>query len=123
MVDSSQNRVPDVLDPNCPSRHIMEIIGNKWSIYIIMHLSKRPLRNSELLDKIQNVSQKVLTQALRRLEAQDIVIRTVYPEVPSKVEYKLSETGLSLLPIIHMLGQWAEDHYARQLKMQRDNTA
>ena len=86
--------------PDCPVATTVQLIGNKWKLLIIRNLLGRPWRFNELLRSIPGISQKVLTDNLRALEADGIIIRTVYPEVPPHVEYAMSELGLSLKGII-----------------------
>ncbi len=100
----------DILNPQCPSRQALEILANKWVMFIIMHLAKGTLRNGQLKRSVGDVSQKVLTETLRRLEDSGIVQRTVYAEVPPKVEYSLTELGHTLVEPIMVLGKWSEEH-------------
>ncbi len=87
----------------------LKILEGRWKLVIILHLFHRPvLRFSELERAIPDVSQKMLTQQLRQLESDEIVQRTVYPEVPPKVEYTLTELGRALCPALDALIQWAE---------------
>ena len=92
--------------PNCPVATTVQLIGNKWKLLIIRDLMTRPWRFNEMLRSIPGISQKVLTDNLRRLEKDGIVIRTVFPEVPPRVEYALSELGNSMRPIIDAMQAW-----------------
>lgn len=92
----------------CPVRDILDRFGDKWSILVLLELSQNEvMRFSVLSKKIPDVSQKMLTVTLRTLEADRLVRRTVYPEVPPKVEYELTEVGKSLIPHINGLVDWA----------------
>lgn len=95
----------------CPIRNIISRFGNKWSLLIILILSENEkLRFNQLGKLIPDISTKVLSSTLKTLEADNLVKRTVYPEVPPRVEYNLTETGISLVPIINQLTQWALDN-------------
>lgn len=95
----------------CPIRDILSKIGDKWSVLILLALQQNEVvRFSELSRHIPDVSQKMLTVTLRSLESMGLVIRTVYPEVPPKVEYRLTDLGRSLLPHINSLVEWALEH-------------
>ena len=98
-----------------PLEAAVDVIDGKWKIYILWHLQEGPKRNSELLKQIPGVSQKMLTQKLRELEKEKIIVRTVYPEIPPRVEYTLTRFGQKLKPIMMMLEQWGED-YLGELK-------
>lgn len=87
----------------------VDAIDGKWKVFILWHLQNGPMRNSELLKAIPGISQKMLTQKLRDLEKQKIVERTVYPEIPPRVEYSMTRAGQKLKPILMMLEQWGED--------------
>lgn len=90
----------------CPVATCVNLIGNKWKLLILRNLLVGPSRFMELKKGIIGISQKVLTDNLRAMEEDGIVIRTVYPEIPPKVEYKLSELGETLRPIIKDMEKW-----------------
>jgi len=96
--------------PECPVATTVQIIGSKWKLLILRNLLVRPWRFNELKRSLEGISQKVLTDALRTLEADGIVIRTVYPEVPPRVEYALTELGESLRPILKTMERWGMDY-------------
>ena len=96
--------------PECPVATTVQIIGSKWKLLILRNLLARPWRFNELKRSLGGVSQKVLTDALRTLEADGIVIRTVYPEVPPRVEYALTELGETLRPILKTMERWGIDY-------------
>ena len=92
--------------PACPVATTVALIGSKWKLLILRNLLTRPWRFNELKKNLNGISQKVLTDSLRSLEEDGIIIRTVYPEVPPRVEYSLSELGDSMRPIISAMEQW-----------------
>ncbi|MET3130973.1 DNA-binding HxlR family transcriptional regulator [Oxalobacteraceae bacterium GrIS 1.11] len=92
----------------CPLVQALNLIGGKWKPIVLHMLSERTLRFGELKSQIPPVSQKVLTSQLRELEADDMIVRTVYAEVPPKVEYKLSVRGASLVPLLNALYAWGQ---------------
>lgn len=95
----------------CPAHGVLAKLLNKWTGLVVRCLSmESPLRHSELKRAIGGISQKMLTQTLRELEADGLVEREVYPVVPPKVEYRLTELGRSLVGPLVALGTWVEDH-------------
>ena len=92
--------------PTCPVATTVQLIGNKWKLLIMRNLLVRPWRFNELHRSIEGISQKVLTDNLRAMETDGIIIRKAYPEVPPRVEYSLSELGESMRPIIESLETW-----------------
>lgn len=92
--------------PACPVATTVQLIGSKWKLLILRNLLVRPWRFNELKKSLEGISQKVLTDSLRSMEADGIITRTVYPEVPPRVEYALSELGKSMRPIIGAMEQW-----------------
>ena len=96
--------------PECPVATTVQLIGNKWKLLIIRNLLASPQRFTEIKKTIPWISQKVLTDNLRALEADGLVERTVYAEVPPRVVYSLSELGDSLRPIINAMQAWGIDY-------------
>ena len=96
--------------PTCPVATTVQIIGSKWKLLIMRNLLARPWRFNELKKDLSGISQKVLTDSLRSMEADGIVTRTVYAEVPPRVEYALSPLGESMRPIIMAMRQWGLDY-------------
>ena len=92
--------------PACPVATTVRLIGSKWKLLIIRNLLQRPWRFNELKKNLEGISQKVLTDSLRSMEADGIVTRTVYPEVPPRVEYALSELGESMRPVMDAMEKW-----------------
>ncbi len=96
--------------PACPVATTVQLIGSKWKLLIIRNLRSRPWRFNELRKDLEGISQKVLTDSLREMEADGIITRTVYPEVPPRVEYALSPLGETLGPILDAMAQWGNDY-------------
>lgn len=96
--------------PECPVATTVQLIGSKWKLLILRNLMDRPWRFSELKKSLEGVSQKVLTDSLRSLENDGIITRTVYPEVPPRVEYALSDIGESMRPILTSMKEWGENY-------------
>lgn len=92
--------------PGCPVEATLALIGGKWKGVVLWHLLQGTLRFNEIRRRLPNVTQRMLTNQLRELETDGFIIRTVYPEVPPKVEYSLSERGQSLEPVILALRAW-----------------
>lgn len=102
--------------PECPVATTVSIIGSKWKLLIIRNLLDRPWRFNELKNNLDGISQKVLTDSLRTMEEDGIITRTVYPEVPPRVEYALSELGESMRPILDAMKQWGTEYKKEALK-------
>ena len=96
--------------PQCPVETTLGLIGNKWKVLIIRDLLTGKKRFGELKKSIGNISQKVLTSNLRDMEQAGLITRTVYPEVPPRVEYELTETGLSLNPVLNSMVTWGTEY-------------
>lgn len=95
----------------CPIRNVVARFGNKWALLLIVILHEEGCcRFSQLKKMLPDISPKMLAQTLHTLEADGLINRTVYPEMPIRVEYELTETGRSLVPIIQELTQWAQAH-------------
>lgn len=94
--------------PECPVATTVALIGSKWKLLILQDLFQRPWRFNELRRDLDGISQKVLTESLRSLEADGLIVRTVYPEVPARVEYALSPLGQQMRPIIVAMEEWGK---------------
>lgn len=101
--------------PACPVETTLTLIGDKWKVLILRDLLPGTKRFGELKKTIGNVSQKVLTAQLRQMEDSGLLIRTVYPEVPPRVEYTLTELGYSLKPILDAMQSWGEEYKAKNM--------
>lgn len=103
---------PEVFLANCPVQRVLETIADKWSVIVIYALSKKEIRRySELQRMIGGISQKMLTQTLRKLERDGLVERQVYPVVPPRVEYSLTPLGQTLTESLKVICQWAQLHW------------
>ena len=96
--------------PACPVATTVALIGSKWKLLIMRNLLARPWRFNELKKDLEGISQKVLTDSLHSMEADGIITRTVYPEVPPRVEYALSELGESMRPIMDAMEIWGTEY-------------
>ena len=99
---------------NCPVAATLELIGGKYKALILWHLSEKKLRFSELRKAVQNATPKMLTQQLRELETCHLIHREVYPVIPPKVEYSLTESGRSLLPILVAMRDWGAEYLRKK---------
>ncbi|WP_409276167.1 winged helix-turn-helix transcriptional regulator [Neobacillus sp. SCS-31] len=100
----------------CPLETIIHVLGGKWKPMILWQLIQSKKRFSDLEKLIPDVSQKMLSQHLRDLEQEGIIARTVYPTVPPKVEYSLTEYGKTLIPVAESMCAWGEKHNNRKYK-------
>ena len=96
--------------PECVAGEVLNRIGDKWTVYAIAYLGRGTRRFSELQRSIEGISQRMLTVTLRALERDGLVTRTVYPQIPPRVEYTLTPLGYSLLDVVGELVQWSEAH-------------
>ena len=108
-IDMNKDFIKDPFFPECPIRNVLARIGGKWTLAVIYTLggSETPLRFKDIERANPDCSQKMLTQTLRGLEADGLICRTVYPEMPPRVEYALTERGRSFLPVMRQLLDWA----------------
>lgn len=110
----------DVMVATCPSRTSLAKIANKWTAMIVIALDGGPLRFGALRDTVDGISGKVLTETLRDLERDGIVSRTMYNEMPPRVEYELTALGQTLRRPLTALGRWAEEHIEDVLRARDD---
>ena len=104
----------DAYDPQCPIRNILARMSDKWSLLVIYALSQvEKMRFGDIRRAVPDISQKMLTVTLRTLEEDGFVTRTIYPEVPPRVEYTLTELGYSLKPVMDALWKWGENYQAQ----------
>ena len=99
-----------ILKDNCPVSATLELIGGKYKALILWHLSEKKLRFSELKNRVLGATPKMLTQQLRELETHKLIHREVFAVIPPKVEYSLTETGRSLLPILVAMRDWGANY-------------
>ncbi|WP_037914196.1 winged helix-turn-helix transcriptional regulator [Actinacidiphila yeochonensis] len=99
----------------CPSRHLLERLGDKWATLLVVALADGPMRYGELARTVAGISQKMLTQTLRSLERDGLVTRTVIAEVPVRVDYELTAIGRDLLVVLAAVKEWSERHIEQVL--------
>lgn len=97
----------------------LRVIGGKWKPLILWHLNEKPVRFGELMRKMPGITQKMLTQQLRELEDDGLVIRKLYPEVPPRVEYSLSDYGKTLGPVLQAMSDWGRKHVIAQSEQRK----
>ena len=107
---AKSSSAPSVLDPRCPSRLVLDRIADKWTALTIQILAGGTMRYAALQREISGISQKMLTQTLRSLERDGLVVRKVHPVVPPKVEYSLTRLGRTLIDPLQALCRWSERH-------------
>ncbi len=100
----------DLFDPDCPTRLVLDRIGDKWTVLVVLLLSDGPMRFTDLRGHLGRVAPKVLTQTLRRMERDGLVTREIFAEVPPRVVYSLTPMGESLIKPITAISDWAEEH-------------
>lgn len=110
MVSKACSLHPNVLSAQCPTRKVLDLIADKWTTLVIYLLARGRQRYGDLHRQIGGISQKMLTQTLRKLERDGLVARHVYPEVPPRTEYELTVLGHTLIEPMGALCAWAEDH-------------
>jgi DNA-binding HxlR family transcriptional regulator len=113
----------NVLDPDCPSRVVLDRIAGKWTGLIVLALADQTLRFGELRTQIGGVAPKVLTQTLRSMADDGLLTRQVYAEVPPRVEYTLTELGRSLTEPLAAIREWAERNVSKILAARQDSAA
>ncbi len=107
----NRNELRDALYPNCPVRNVLSRVGDKWSMLVLFTLeANERQRFKELQRNIPDISQKMLTATLKMLEADALILREAFPEIPPRVEYSLTDKGKSLLPLIDNLLVWASEN-------------
>lgn len=123
MLDKTEgNRLDPKLSSACPVRDVLDRIGDKWSVLLIVHLKEGPMRFGALRREINDISQRMLSETLRHLHRDGFISRTVYPTVPPGVEYALTDLGQSLLVPLDSLVAWSSNHHddVRQARRQFD---
>ena len=100
----------DVFRASCPSRDVLDLIADKWSVLVVAAVAQGVGRNGALLRAIDGISQRMLTRTLRDLERNGLLARTVYAEVPPRVEYRLTTTGASVVSLLRGLCDWSKEH-------------
>jgi DNA-binding HxlR family transcriptional regulator len=111
---------PNVFSSACPSRRIMAVLAEKWTLLIVTQLANGPMRTAEIRRGVDGVSEKMLIQTLRKLEGFGLVSRKAYPEVPPRVEYRLTPLGRSLARLGGLFSRWVERNAPSLLKAEQD---
>lgn len=111
--ETSTNSINRSILNECGVVYAIDLIGGRWKLYILYKLEDRKLRFSELKKLVPNITERMLTLQLREMERDHLVARTVYPEVPARVEYELTESGKKLIPVWKMLEEWGGEHRER----------
>lgn len=110
MVRKTCADAPNVLSAQCPTRAVLDLVADKWTTLVIYLLSQGTKRYGELQREVGGISQKMLTQTLRKLEEDGLVKRTIFPEVPPRTEYELTALGRTLKEPLSALCRWAVEH-------------
>src|SRR5689334_24212090 len=108
--------IANVYSARCPSRRVMAVRAEKWTLLVVAQLANGPMRTAEIRRSVDGVSEKMLIQTLRKLEAFGLVSRRSYPELPPRVEYRLTPLGRSLARLAGLFGRWVERNVASLLK-------
>ena len=117
----NRSEIRDALYPNCPIRNVLSRVGDKWSMLVLFTLeSNNNQRFKELQRNIPDISQKMLATTLKMLEADGLILRVAFPEIPPRVEYSLTKKGESLLPLINNLISWASDNMEDIMESRRN---
>ncbi|MFT0847666.1 helix-turn-helix domain-containing protein [Actinomycetaceae bacterium L2_0104] len=95
---------------NCPTRQLLDRIGDRWTVLVLGALERGPLRYSDISRTVEGISQKMLTQTLRALERDGLIDRTVFPEIPPHVQYELTTLGCSLREVVRGLEEWCKEN-------------
>jgi DNA-binding HxlR family transcriptional regulator len=118
---SNAKPIPNIFSSACPSRRVMAVLAEKWTLLILTALDVRgAMRTAELRRCVDGVSEKMLIQTLRKLESFGLVSRRSFPEVPPRVEYKLTPLGRSLARLAGLFGRWVEKNVGSLLKAEKD---
>lgn len=107
---------PELFTLNCPTQQILDVIADKWSVIVLYCLAYRPRRYKEIQRRIEGISQKVLTQTLRKLERYGLVERQVLSEMPPSVEYSLSSLGETLIEPLLAIASWSREHFSEVIQ-------
>src|SRR5262245_1917328 len=114
---------PNIFNAACPSRRMLTVLAEKWTLLVLVQLSAGPMRTAEIRRSVDGVSEKMLIQTLRKLEGFKLVSRRSYPEVPPRVEYRLTPLGRSLSRLAGLFGRWVERNVVNLLKAEEDKAA
>ena len=110
MSTPARRLAPDPYAAACPTRTVLDRVGDRWTVLVLLLLADRTHRFTELQRAVEGISPKVLTQTLRGLERDGLVTRTIHPEIPPRVEYTLTPLGRTLVSAVSALDRWAREH-------------
>ncbi len=110
---------PDLFNARCPSREVLDMLAQKWSLLILHALVDGPKRTAEIRRRVDGISEKMLIQTLRDLQRSGFVARRAYPEVPPRVDYRLTTLGASLSKLVRALDDWVEGNFPAIHKAQQ----
>ena len=110
----------NVYNARCPSRRVLAVLAEKWSLLVLAQLAGGPMRTAEIRRRVDGVSEKMLIQTLRKLESFGLVSRRSYPELPPRVEYRLTPLGRSLARLAGLFGRWVERNVMALLRAEQD---
>jgi DNA-binding HxlR family transcriptional regulator len=113
----------NVFSARCPSRRVLAVLAEKWTLLVVSQLANGPMRTAEIRRSVDGVSEKMLIQTLRKLESYGLVSRKSYPELPPRVEYRLTPLGRSLARLTKLFGRWVERNVVGLLEAERDSSA
>jgi DNA-binding HxlR family transcriptional regulator len=113
----------NVFSSRCPSRRVLAVLAEKWTLLVVTQLANGPMRTAEIRRSVDGVSEKMLIQTLRKLEGFGLVSRRSYPELPPRVEYRLTPLGRSLARLTKLFGRWVERNVVGLLEAERDSNA
>jgi DNA-binding HxlR family transcriptional regulator len=122
-VMSKSHPIANVYSAVCPSRRVMAVLAEKWTLLIVAQLADGPKRTAEIRRCVEGISEKMLIQTLRKLESFGLVSRKSYPEVPPRVEYRLTTLGRSLARLAGLFGRWVERNAQNLLRAERESNA
>ena len=114
------NQAANIFSARCPSRRVLAVLAEKWTLLVVSQLANGPMRTAEIRRSVDGVSEKMLIQTLRKLEAFGLVSRRSYPEVPPRVEYRLTPLGRSLARLTGLFGRWVERNVVSLLKAEEE---
>src|SRR3954469_9540986 len=113
----------NIFSSACPSRRVMAVLAEKWTLLIVTTLASGPKRTAEIRRSVDGISEKMLIQTLRKLESYSLVSRRSYPEVPPRVEYRLTPLGRSLARLAGLFGRWVERNVGALLRAKQEEAA
>jgi DNA-binding HxlR family transcriptional regulator len=115
--------IANIFSARCPSRRVLAVLAEKWTLLVLTQLTRGPMRTAEIRRSIEGVSEKMLIQTLRKLESFGLVSRRSFPEVPPRVEYRLTPLGRSLARLAGLFGRWVERNVASLLRAEGEGRA